>query len=87
MEEPSLKRVFYGAVTVGERGQVVVPAEARKASRMEPGDKLLVFGHPLGLGLFLTKVDNVQAVLAELAQHVANMNDNADESGQGGDRS
>ena len=80
MDEPSLKQVFYGAVTVGERGQVVVPAEARKASGMEPGDKLLVFGHPLGLGLFLTKVDNVQAVLAELQQQLAHVSGNAGES-------
>jgi AbrB family looped-hinge helix DNA binding protein len=30
-------------VTVGERGQIVIPAEARKEHGIEVGDKLLVF--------------------------------------------
>jgi len=35
---------FYGATTIGEKGQVVIPAEARKAMGLKSGDKLLVFG-------------------------------------------
>jgi len=33
----------YGAVTVGERGQLVVPAELRKTLNIKPGDQLMVF--------------------------------------------
>ena len=33
----------YGAVTVGERGQLVIPAELRKALKIKPGDQLMVF--------------------------------------------
>lgn len=33
----------YGSVTVGERGQVVIPAEAREELEIEAGEKLLVF--------------------------------------------
>jgi len=33
----------YGAVTVGERGQLVIPATLRKALRIEAGDQLMVF--------------------------------------------
>jgi AbrB family looped-hinge helix DNA binding protein len=33
----------YGAVTVGERGQVVIPAELRQAFGIKAGDKLIVF--------------------------------------------
>ena len=43
---------MYGAVTVGERGQVVIPAEIRKIFGIKNGDKLLVFakpGGPIGL--------------------------------------
>lgn len=36
----------FGAATVGEKGQVVVPAEARRAFGIEKGDKLLFFGGP-----------------------------------------
>ena len=33
----------YGAVTVGERGQLVIPAELRRALRIKSGDQLMVF--------------------------------------------
>jgi AbrB family looped-hinge helix DNA binding protein len=33
----------YGAVTVGERGQLVIPAELRKALGIKSGDQLMVF--------------------------------------------
>ena len=33
----------YGAVTVGERGQLVIPAELRKALHIKSGDQLMVF--------------------------------------------
>lgn len=32
-----------GTTTVGERGQVVIPAEIRKRMKLVTGDKLLVF--------------------------------------------
>lgn len=34
---------FYGSATVGERGQIVIPAPARQELDIKPGDKLLVF--------------------------------------------
>lgn len=37
-------RHFFGSTTIGEKGQVVVPAEARKSMDLKTGDKLLVFG-------------------------------------------
>ncbi len=64
----SLDECFYGSVTVGERGQVVIPADARKTFRIEPGDKLLVFRHPHHPGLVLARVDDVQALLTEVQQ-------------------
>jgi AbrB family looped-hinge helix DNA binding protein len=44
-------RVFYGSVTVGERGQIVVPAQARRDHGIEPGAKLLVLGSPDGIAI------------------------------------
>lgn len=35
---------FYGATTIGEKGQIVIPAEVRETMKLEKGDKLLVFG-------------------------------------------
>lgn len=36
----------YGSTVMGERGQVVIPAEAREEIGVEPGEKLIVFGNP-----------------------------------------
>lgn len=33
---------FFGTVTVGQRGQVALPAQARKQLGLEPGDQLVV---------------------------------------------
>jgi AbrB family looped-hinge helix DNA binding protein len=33
----------YGSVTVGERGQLVIPAELRRALKIKSGDQLMVF--------------------------------------------
>lgn len=37
-----LKGKVFGTVTVGERGQVVIPAEVRKIFKIKSGDKLIV---------------------------------------------
>ena len=33
----------YGSVTVGERGQIVIPAELRRAFNIKSGDQLMIF--------------------------------------------
>ena len=51
MEAPEGKK-FYGSVTVSERGQIVIPADARRDFGIRTGDKLLVFGDlERGLGI------------------------------------
>jgi AbrB family looped-hinge helix DNA binding protein len=36
----------YGPVTIGERGQFVIPAELRRVFKIQPGDHLMVFAKP-----------------------------------------
>lgn len=48
---------FYGSTTVGERGQVVIPAEARRVLNLTPSTKLLVFSAPHGDGIMITKAE------------------------------
>lgn len=51
MKAPEGKK-FYGSVTVSERGQIVIPVDARKDFDIKTGDKLLVFGDlERGLGI------------------------------------
>ena len=45
MKNPSSGKIF-GSVTVGERGQVVIPVEVRKSFKIKSGDKLIVFAKP-----------------------------------------
>ncbi|PKQ32560.1 MAG: hypothetical protein CVT62_00395 [Actinobacteria bacterium HGW-Actinobacteria-2] len=60
-------RRFYGAVTVSDRGQIVIPAEARRDLGIAVGDKLLVFGD-LEFGLAFGKADQVLARVPGLAR-------------------
>ena len=55
---------FYGATTVGERGQVVIPAEARRDFGIEHATKLLVFGVPHGNCIFLAKAEAITELMA-----------------------
>ena len=43
---PIMKGRSYGPATVGERGQLVIPAELRKALDIKSGDRLMVFAAP-----------------------------------------
>lgn len=60
-----LRNRFIGATTVGERGQIVIPAEARKALGINSGDKLLVFGRHRHTGLLLLKDDVVNRLVSD----------------------
>ena len=52
------RRVF-GTARVGDRGQIVIPKEARELFNIQPGDTLLI----LGLGLIAFIVDTAGGVL------------------------
>ncbi|MEN8077587.1 AbrB/MazE/SpoVT family DNA-binding domain-containing protein [Clostridioides difficile] len=41
---PPKGKHFFGSVVVGERGQIVIPKEAREVFNINPGDKLLILG-------------------------------------------
>ena len=70
--ESLVEDLFYGAVKVGERGQVVIPAEARREHDLSPGTRLLVFRHHFG-GIMLVKVDSAQEVLARMTEQLAQL--------------
>ena len=66
-DSSSIDEIFYGTVTVGERGQIVIPAEARSEYEISPGEKLLIFGHPAGTGLMMVKMSGI-AEFVEMAK-------------------
>lgn len=65
------KHKFYGSVTIGERGQVVIPAQARQDLGLEPGEKLLVIrGGPMGNALLFAKADQVTEMISKMTSHL-----------------
>ena len=64
---PPRGKHLFGNVKVGERGQVVIPKEARDLFGIKPGDKLVVLGEE-GQGLALCQeaefMAGVEAVMA-----------------------
>ncbi|NTU69599.1 AbrB/MazE/SpoVT family DNA-binding domain-containing protein [bacterium] len=56
---------FFGSTIIGERGQLVVPREARTKLKLEKGEKVLVFGVG-NKGIFITKLSSFKKLSAEL---------------------
>ena len=65
---------FYGTATVGEKGQVVVPSEARKALRIVKGEKLLVFGFGPDM-VVLSKLSSLKKLSEHLTEHLKGVED------------
>lgn len=53
---------LYGTTTLGVRGQIVIPAAARKDLNLNPGDQVLVIGR-LNRALGLMKTDQLEEVI------------------------
>lgn len=66
MKPGTTQKEFYGATTVGAKGQIVIPAEARKAMNLKEGEKLLVFGMGCDMIAF-TKLSNIEKFAAHLS--------------------
>ena len=60
---PPRGKHLFGNVKVGERGQIVIPKEARDLFGIQPGDKLVVLGEE-GQGLALCKESDFMAGVA-----------------------
>lgn len=64
MSLPKGKHIF-GTVKVGERGQIVIPKEARELFNIKPGDTLLVLGDE-EQGIAISKADVMQEVALKI---------------------
>ena len=64
MSMPKGKHIF-GTVKVGERGQIVIPKEARELFNIKSGDTLLVFGDE-EQGIAITKADVMKDVAVKI---------------------
>ena len=55
MQESEGKYIF-GVVKVGDKGQIVIPKDARKLYNINPGDALIVLGDQRGMALLKTEI-------------------------------
>ena len=62
------RRVF-GTAKVGDRGQIVIPKEAREYFGIEPGDTLLILGKH-ETGLIVTKPETLDNLVNRIFQSV-----------------
>ena len=61
---PKGKHIF-GVVTVGDKGQIVIPAKARKTFDITPGDQLVVLGDE-AQGLAVIKAESFLSIAEEV---------------------
>ena len=61
---PKGKYVF-GTAKVGEKGQIVIPKEARNIFDIKPGDNLLILGDEAS-GIVITKTDVINDVALKI---------------------
>ena len=55
MQEKDGKYIF-GVVKVGDKGQIVIPKDARKIYDIKPGDALIMLGDERGIALLKTAI-------------------------------
>lgn len=66
LDLPPKGKHLFGMVTVGDKGQIVIPAKARKLFNISPGDELVVLGDETqGIAIikaqyFLTMADAIR---------------------------
>ncbi len=63
---------FLGITTLGEKGQIVIPAEARAAMKLTRGEKLIVMGNHDNV-LIIMKASRFETMASHLTQHLASV--------------
>lgn len=59
---PPKGKYMFGMVKVGDKGQIVIPAKARKIFHIKPGDNLVILGDE-GSGLAILKEEDLLAMM------------------------
>jgi AbrB family looped-hinge helix DNA binding protein len=78
--------LIYGTAKVGKRGQIVIPAEARKEFKIRAGDLLLVVRGVGGQGIVLVKAETVKELVAKVMAGLAEEREGAGHPKEGDER-
>ena len=61
---------LYGTASVGSKGQVVIPADARQALNIRPGDRLYVVGSDKMQWVGFIKEDQLRHMVEHLTNNI-----------------
>jgi AbrB family looped-hinge helix DNA binding protein len=61
---------LYGTATVGTKGQIVIPSEARDELDIKPGDRLYVMNAMNGAGVVLLKEEMLESFVEQIMAQV-----------------
>ena len=62
-------KYIFGVVKVGERGQIVIPKEARELYNIKAGDSLMVLGDQRGIAML--KTEGFQSIIDQAMEGLA----------------
>ena len=67
MMVPPKGKHLFGVVTVGDKGQIVLPKQARKIFQIQAGDQLVVLGDE-AQGIAIIKADEMLGLMNDMQQ-------------------
>lgn len=76
---------FFGKALVGTKGQIVIPAEARKALKINPGDSVMIISGPPSHEKMISLIPEGEfnKFLALLEGHLTSMKKEVSEKAKG----
>lgn len=69
----SHKPQIFGTATIGTKGQIVIPSEARNCLSLKTGDKVVVIGLKKRGIIALCPMDCIEDMFATMAKHLEEM--------------
>ena len=78
MTELHKKKHIFGTVKVGDRGQIVIPKEARDLFGIGPGDLLMVLGEE-GRGIAIVKADFMRKMALKILDKMGSVEEGTEE--------
>lgn len=70
MGNPMHNKRMYGTATVGTKGQIVIPSDAREELNIQPGDRLYIVNAMHGAGIVCLKEEMLEQMVEQLTAQV-----------------
>lgn len=69
-------KFLFGTTKIGERGQIVIPKEAREKFNFKPGDTLIVLGDEKKNGIAIVKADLFKKLAIDILEGIGYLENN-----------